>query len=80
MRVLHQLKSVICASTGTRLPEDTAREVDELTKSLPAECHYHTKALVTDVRCEGGDIVVVKRPLAPGESLKAITDVYCVEK
>ena len=41
---------------------------------------WEATEVVTDVRCEGGDIVVVKRPLAPGESLKAITDVYCVEK
>lgn len=41
-------KFVECASTGTKLPEHVAREVDSLTKTLPADCGYRTKAIAAD--------------------------------
>lgn len=41
-------KYVTCASTGTRMSEDLAREVDEMTRGLPQGCGYRTKAVEPD--------------------------------
>jgi hypothetical protein len=41
-------KTVECVSTGTRLPESVAKEVDDLFKTLPSDCTYRTKAIAAD--------------------------------
>lgn len=50
------MKLVESIATGRRMPEATAREIDEIYKSLPADCHFQTKAIVTDaIQFEPGE-------------------------
>ena len=48
-------KIVDCASVPCRLPEDTAREVDALVKTLPAGCEYITKTVGVEYQFEPGE-------------------------
>lgn len=47
---------VNCVSTGTKMPEQQAREVDDLCKTLPHGCTFRTKSLVADaIQFEPGE-------------------------
>ncbi len=47
--------NVECKSTGRVVPESMARDIDELTKSLPSDCGWVEKAYIPEIQFEPGE-------------------------
>ena len=43
-KLRRKIGPIVEGALGWRMPESIARRIDELSKSLPKECHYRRKA------------------------------------